>query len=408
MTGVSMRRVLAVMVSALVSVTLLAPGPADAEPTITVVADELLGGKRVESWGACEIPGGWVVVHHDGYTGPGGEAVGMRLFQGTDATAPVVRRWSRYSPVTGLAPDRHDCVSADFDGNGLIDFYVTGGRGSENQTKAGRANELWLQIDPGIYRNRAKGWGVQDVCGRSHYAATADFNADGLPDIYVGNAAPRVVANDPCDAIADSESSHLYLNAGNGFTDATSAWGLSGTNGGVHCAQAGQFIGTTAPDLIVCRDQGLLVLENSGTGFVDRRASLGIPTTNWKQAAIGDVTLDGVPDLVTATYSTVQVRSGVSGSPVSVFSGDSVHGVGVNPSGDIYVLRSNPYTDQTNPADVVLVRDTDGWIQAPVPGAKGLGDSVMWLEGPQAWLVGNGVADRLGTLQLVSTTTIGQ
>jgi len=369
----------------------------------TVVSEALLGGKLVESWGACEIPGGWVVVHHDGWTSAG-EGVGMRLFEGTDANAVVTRKWSRYSPVTGRAPDRHDCVSADFDGNGLVDLYVTGGRGSDNATKDGRANELWLQIEPGVYRNRAKAWGVEDVCGRSHYAATADFNQDGRPDLYVGNADPRPVEDDPCDAFPGSETSHLYINTGaRSFADETAAWGLTG-NGGVHCAQAGQFTGTPAPDLIVCRDQGLAVLKNVRGSLVDRRARFGIPSTNWKQAAFGDVTLDGVPDLVTATYSSVQVWPSFGGPAESIYSGDSVHNIGVNPHGDVFVLRSNPYaTVPTNPADVVMVKETEGWSSTPLPDVTGLGDNVMWLEGPQAWLVGNGIEDNLGTLQLVRT-----
>lgn len=369
----------------------------------SVDSQDLLDGALVETWGACEMPGGWVVVHHDGWTSAG-QAPGMRLFEGTDASATVTRQWSRYSP-SGLAPDRHDCVSADYDDNGLMDFYVTAGRGSLNQTKAnGRGNELWLQTSSGVFENHAPTWGVEDVCGRSHYAATADFNRDGWMDIYVGNATPRDVAPDPCDDLPGSETSHLYLNAGGThFTDETVAWGLRG-NGGVHCAQAGQFIGTKAPDLIVCRDEGLALLRNVKGRLVDRRARRGIPATNWKQAAVGDVTLDGVPDLVTATYSTVQVWPGLRGPATSAYSGSSVHGVGVNPRGDIFVLRSNPYTDNTNPADVVLVRGAAGWSQAWVPDVVGLGDFVLWLDGPQAWLVGNGIEDTLGQLQLVRTS----
>ena len=399
--GGAMRRVIVRACAAVVAIGAMSTGLPIAQAT-SVDSEALLGGKLVESWGACEVPGGWVVVHHDGWTSSG-EAVGMRLFQGTDANAAVTRRWSRYSPVTGKAPDRHDCVSADFDGNGLVDFYVTGGRGSSNDTKAGRANELWLQTEPGVYRNRAKSWGVEDLCGRSHYAGTADFNQDGWPDLYVGNADPRIDTEDPCDAIVGSETSHLFINTGERrFADETTAWGLTG-NGGVHCVQAGQIVGTPAPDLIVCRDQGLAVLKNLGGSFVDRRAAFGIPATNWKQAAFGDVTLDGVPDLVTATYSAVQVWSGFRGPAETIYSGDSVHNIGVNPRGDVFVLRSNPYTDRTNPADVVMVRRVEGWSAAPVPDATGLGDSVMWLEGAQAWLVGNGIEDHLGTLQLVRT-----
>lgn len=47
-------------------------------------AQDLLDGRLVESWGACEMPGGFVVVHHDGWTSAE-QAVGMRRFSGTDA-----------------------------------------------------------------------------------------------------------------------------------------------------------------------------------------------------------------------------------------------------------------------------------------------------------------------------------
>ncbi|MCZ3386011.1 MAG: hypothetical protein LH630_03380, partial [Actinomycetia bacterium] len=45
-------------------------------------AQDLLLSRLVESWGACETPGGFVVVHHDGWTSAE-QAVGMRRFSGT-------------------------------------------------------------------------------------------------------------------------------------------------------------------------------------------------------------------------------------------------------------------------------------------------------------------------------------
>lgn len=364
----------------------------------TATSESLLGGLAVESWGACEMPDGWVFVHHDGRTSAG-VATGMRLFQGSDASATVVRAWPRTSP-SGRVPDRHHCVSADFDHNGLTDFYVTAGRGGNNGTKEnGRGNELWLQMSEGVFENRAAAWGVEDVCGRSHYAATADFNGDGWNDLFVGNAVPRAVTPDPCDAQPGSELAHLYLSSeGTGFVDATSAWGLS-VNGGARCVQAGQFLGDPAPDLVVCRSTGLLVLENvPGQGFVDRRASLGLPATDWRQAAVGDVTRDGVPDLVAATGTAVRVWSSMRGTPRVVLSSTALRGVALNPAGDIYALRS---ATTTNPQDVVMVRNTTGWSPAWVPNAGGSGDFAVWLEGPDAWLVGNGLNDRLGPMQLV-------
>jgi hypothetical protein len=72
--------------------------------------------------------------------------------------------------------------------------------------------------------------------------------------------------------------------------------------------------------------------------------------------------------------------------------------VAVNPAGDIYALRS---AAATNPQDVVLVRTATGWAPAWVPNAGGKGDFVVWLERADAWLVGNGLDDHLGPMQLV-------
>ena len=389
-----------VLVTALVLLGSVTGGPSSADD-VTVVADPLLGGSVVETWGACEVPGGWLVVDHDGWAERVGDA-GMRLFQGSDATAVVARKWARTNPTSGQTIDRHHCVTADFDHNGLYDLYVTAGRGATDPIKDGRPNELWLQTKPGVFRNRAAQWGVQEVCGRSHFAATADFNGDGWADIYVGNATPKEeLVDDPCDATPGSETSHLYLNnAGVGFTDSTAAWGLSGS-GGVHCAQAGQFVGTKAPDLIVCRDEGLAVYRNTGSALVDRRRRLGIPSTNWRNAAAGDVDADGVVDLVTATTNDVNLWPHFTGPATRLYTGDSVHRVRVNPQGDVYILRSNPYTSLTNPTDLIMLREPGGWSTVTVPDAAGVGDFVIWLEAAKAWLVGNGSSDRRGPLQLV-------
>jgi hypothetical protein len=48
-----------------------------------------------------------------------------------------------------------------------------------------------------------------------------------------------------------------------------------------------------------------------------------------------------------------------------------------------------------------MVKDGTGWSPAWVPNAGGSGDFAVWLERPGAWLVGNGLNDKLGPMQLV-------
>ena len=49
------------------------------------------------------------------------------------------------------------------------------------------------------------------------------------------------------------------------------------------------------------------------------------------------------------------------------------------------------------------MREDGGFSQVVVPDAGGSGDFVRWLDGPAAWLVGNGLSNRTGPMQLVQT-----
>lgn len=384
-------------------------------PYKAIDASAALGfGQKVETWAACEADfigqdglRDVIVMHHDARI-PGGPTnlPGAELFQNTGTSYRVVFSWSRFSPQ-GKVPDRHDCVPGDWNADGRMDVYFTAGRGGDNGVKDGRANELWIQEAPNVWRDRAGQWGVQDVCGRSHHGARVDANRDGLPDLYVGNALPRDDPDDPCDANPGSEESHLYVNVGGEkMINATKTYGLAG-EGGVACASSPDYNRDGLQDLLVCRPRGLLVLRNErGLRFVDERAALGIPTTRFSDARVSDVTNDGVPDLVTITGTAVQVRPGMSGTARTIYSTSYGQRIAVGDSTgdsrpDVYVLRSN-LIDRTNPQDIVLVSTGRGWSPAPVPTASGVGDFALYLTGLRGYLVGNGRADSLGKLQAVT------
>jgi hypothetical protein len=380
-----------------------------------VDASAALGfGQKVETWTACEADfvgedglRDVVVMHHDARV-PGGprNLPGAELFQNTGSSYRVVFSWSRFSPQ-GKVPDRHDCVPGDWNADGRMDVYFTAGRSGANAVKEGQANELWIQEAPNVWRDRAAAWGVEDVCGRSHHAARVDANLDGLPDLFVGNAEPRDDPNDPCNAIPGSEESHLYLNVGGeSMVDATHDYGLAG-EGGVNCASAPDYDQDGARDLVVCRARGLLVLRNDGgQRFVDQREALGIPATNFADSEVADVTSDGVLDLVTATGTAVQVRSGVSGAPRTIYSTSYGQRIALGDGTgdgrrDVYVLRSN-LASRTNPQDVILVNTGTGWSPALVPNASGIGDFAVFLEELEGYLVGNGREDSTGELQAIT------
>jgi hypothetical protein len=169
-------------------------------------------------------------------------------------TRVAAAAWPKYDPVSGKVPDRHQCVWADVDLDGRPDSYCAVGRGGNNDVKTGKDNELWLQRTPGAFTDVGTAWGVGDLCGRSHYAAFLDANGDRYPDLFVGNAAPRDVAGDPCSDPAKGlgdERIKLCLNQnGTGFRQVTGL-GIGG-NGGTRCAEVVDYDRDGWQDLLAC------------------------------------------------------------------------------------------------------------------------------------------------------------
>lgn len=162
-------------------------------------------------------------------------SVGIALFLGLLALAPAMA--SDVAPVdlrditdaTGITFVHTDGSSGrryivetvasglatfDYDGDGLIDIYFLNGAplpGSEVDPDDPPTNRLYRNNGDGTFTDVTRAAGVGDP-GFGLGVAVADYNNNGLPDIYVNNFGPNV----------------LYRNNGDGtFTDVTSEAGVA-------------------------------------------------------------------------------------------------------------------------------------------------------------------------------------
>ncbi|TVS09487.1 MAG: CRTAC1 family protein [Planctomycetaceae bacterium] len=117
------------------------------------------------------------------------------------------RRYIVETVASGLA-------TFDYDGDGLIDIYFLNGaplRGSPVDPDDPPTNRLYRNNGNGTFSDVTQAAGVGDT-GFGLGVAVADYNNNGLPDIYVNNFGPNV----------------LYRNNGDGtFTDVTSEAGVA-------------------------------------------------------------------------------------------------------------------------------------------------------------------------------------
>lgn len=181
--------------------------------------------------------------------------------------------------------DRHDCDAADFNFDGRLDIYCA--VGALEGTGKG-FNELWIQGDNGVFVKRT-GHGAEDPYGRGRLPVIFDFNHDGVPDIYVTNEATERPDGQP-------NYNHVFVNQGKAkfvevVTAATGARGFS-------CVGKGDINHDGWDDLLVCNNagRGHLYVNNQAGDFED----LDTPALNviLRDARLVDMNGDGLVDLV--------------------------------------------------------------------------------------------------------------
>ncbi len=326
--------------------------------------------------------------------------------------------WPRTNAQGGVF-DRHDCAWADVDGNGLQDAYCSGGRNQSNYVKtAVKDNELWLQTSVGVFVDRGTEWGVGDACGRGRYVAFLDVNNDGWQDLFLGNQTGRNVS-DPCDNPANglpNEQSKIFINNGGHSLTYAPSWNVSQADAGVSCALPLDYNRDGRMDLLACRfhQQRPLLYRNTGTGFVETSASVGLSAIT--DAVMGDLNGDGRPDLVTSDDNGWAYRLGTAtslGPQVRLATAASTaDGVGIavgdiNGDGRADVYGQAGRKSGANPDDKVFLNQGNLVFKAYTPpSATGQGNAVVTLRQapgtPDRFLVLNGLESQDGPYQLIT------
>ena len=248
--------------------------------------------------------------------------------------------------------DRHGCAAADVDVDGLPDIYCAVGANKGTDIKN---NELWIQGAASSFSDQAAAFGVMDAFGRGRDTTVIDVDADGYPDLYLGNEGDR-----PDGLPAPSR---LFMNVGGtSFHDAPE-YGLD-LETGSGCGQAADFNDDGWEDLLLCTRDGLKLYRNDeGAAFTEVSRRMRI-VHNPTDANLVDLDGDGRLDLVEATRKAlrVELRRGriftpVFRLPLPAGLGLAVGDVNGDEHPDLYVLQGS---SGTNAADLMLLNDGDG------------------------------------------------
>lgn len=345
---------------------------------------------------------------------PQNDPAGRQLWQGnSDGTFTLVTHL-----VGMLTTDQHGCTHADYDRNGLEDVYCTMGTVHASRTKV---NPLWLQTSPGTFTLSSTGGGAADTAGRGYSTSTADFNNDGLPDLFVDNFYPRPDGQPTPDRVYLNLGTDPVTGAWLGFADDTAS-GLEVEQGNRGCDFTTDFNNDGFADIIFCGVGHVQFYAGDGAGhFTERSAALGLVGFGAADVKLADVNSDGVRDLVYVRLGQEGVRlgklAGGYGPPVQTHpmtAGRMVEVVDMNADGkpDIYVLQGNGApgctTCNTNYPDVLYLGDGAGhWTTTPIPQATaGSGDTVDAISLPvgTGLIVGNGANLFKGPLMILEST----
>jgi enediyne biosynthesis protein E4 len=204
-----------------------------------------------------------------------------------------------------------DAALFDFDGDGDKDLYVVSG-GSDNK-------ELDKILEDRIYLNNGNGVFKRLPVSLPHTngscIAVADFDKDGFEDIFVGaRSIPGSYGFSPYSFL-------LRNNDGKGVEIV-----LKERFGMVKDAKWGDMNGDGYPDLVICGDwMDIIIMENDGKGrFTEKTANYGLAGKSglWSSVALVDLNNDGMPDILAGNAGTNIKWTASDSMPVKMYVGD--------------------------------------------------------------------------------------
>lgn len=195
---------------------------------------------------------------------------------------------------SGNSPDLRSSAGTS-SGDSTASQFPTGWRLTEITTEAG--------IDF-VYRNgrEANLATMLETIGGG--VAWLDFDGDGRLDLFATGGGTFVRHDDQLPRI-EGQTGALFQQAANGrFLNVTEAAGLANTSRYTHGIAVADYDNDGFPDLLVTGYGGLQFWHNAGDGTFDERSSMtGLVDPEWSTSAgWGDLNADGALDLMVVHY----------------------------------------------------------------------------------------------------------
>lgn len=212
-----------------------------------------------------------------------------RLFIGTESTAFQSTNIDLFSKSTPDGP----ILIEDFDGDGDQDLIVTAANFGPANSETGRSRLLLNNGDGTLQQaHRETIPGTPTLTGSAN---TADFNRDGLPDVFIGSRA--LPGEYPL-----AGRSVLLANQGGQFEDVTNTLLPDGGKIGMVTGSLWSDVDSDGwPDLLVTIEWGSVRYFRNlgGAGFEELSEATGFTAAGtglWSSLAQGDFNSDGKPD----------------------------------------------------------------------------------------------------------------
>ncbi len=247
-------------------------------------------------------------------SGSSGQAGELFLGQADGSFKPAADQpWA-----SAAEADDVSAIFVDVNGDKHPDLVIVAGGVEHDQGDALLNDRIYLNDGKGHFT--LAGTDVLPADGESGAAvASADFDGDGKPDLFVGG---RVVPG----KYPAVPRSFLYRNVGGKFVDVTDevAPGLRNV-GMVTAAVWADIDGDKRPDLLVATEWGPVTYwHNTGKKFenLTDKAGFGGITGWWSALAVADVNGDGKPDIIAGNVGLNTKYHATAAEPTVLFAGD--------------------------------------------------------------------------------------